>query len=385
MSDWRRRFRSNDGAPSEGDRSSGSESSESHEPKGQPGPGTKPASAPGEGVAPGQRASATIRILRPDEVAEWERSSQPHPQESLEPRTPPAPPPQDHPAGEQSSPGASEDRGRPTVYLSEDSAEQLRRSPHPSPSDVIQPAQSAASPSPTPSTPRGVPPRSVSRDEHQPPEAQPLAQASLAAGGAVKGEQIRERILEATYTCVARWGISKTTVEDAGREAGVSRATVYRYFPGGRDELVSTVISWEYARFFTRLYQEVQSAVSLEEVMERGLMFAHRAIAEHEVLQRVLETEPEVLLPNLTVEANETTDLIADFLVPYLLVHGVTPGVDPREAAEFLARMVLSYISAPGRWDLDDPEQVSQLVRAELLAGMVRAAESGGAQSPGAS
>jgi hypothetical protein len=39
-------------------------------------------------------------------------------------------------------------------------------------------------------------------------------------------------------------------------------------------------------------------------------------------------------------------------------------------AADFLARMVLSYIGSPGRWDLNDPEQVARLVRAELLAGI---------------
>lgn len=111
-------------------------------------------------------------------------------------------------------------------------------------------------------------------------------------------------------------------------------------------------------------------------------MFAHRAIVEHEVLQRVLETEPELLLPNLTVEAHRTTGLIAEFLLPYLVVHGVTPGVDPEEAAEFLARMVLSYISSPGRWDLNDPGQVSELVRAELLAGMVRPGPPGTEGSP---
>jgi len=33
----------------------------------------------------------------------------------------------------------------------------------------------------------------------------------------------RQRILEATYACIARWGIFKTTVEDAAREAGMSR------------------------------------------------------------------------------------------------------------------------------------------------------------------
>lgn len=190
----------------------------------------------------------------------------------------------------------------------------------------------------------------------------------MAGGGA---EEVRQRILQATYDCVARWGLSKTTVEDAAREAGMSRATVYRYFPGGREELIDSVVSWEYTRFFTRLYEEVQGSGSLEEVMERGLSFARRAIVQHEVLQRILKTEPEVLLPQLTVKAGGTQELIAAFLAPYLSRHELASGVAVSEAADFLARMVLSYISAPGRWDLDDEEQVARLVRGELLAGIV--------------
>ena len=161
----------------------------------------------------------------------------------------------------------------------------------------------------------------------------------------------------------------KTTVEDAAREAGVSRATVYRYFPGGRDELIGAVVGWEFARFFRRLYDEVHEAETLEEVMERGLVFAHNAIVDHEVLQRILQTEPEILVPRLTVEANETHTLIAAFLVPYLVRHGMAEGAELDTAADFLARMVLSYIGSPGRWDLNDPEQVARLVRAEPLAG----------------
>ncbi|HEX3794598.1 MAG TPA: TetR/AcrR family transcriptional regulator [Acidimicrobiales bacterium] len=181
---------------------------------------------------------------------------------------------------------------------------------------------------------------------------------------------IRERLLQATYDCVARWGLGKTTVEDAARAAGVSRATVYRYFPGGRDELIGAVVGWEFARFFLRLYEEVHDAETLEEVMERGLVFAHNAILEHEVLQRILQTEPEILLPRMTIEANETHKLVAAFLEPYLVRHGMTDGTDLHAAADFLARMVLSYIASPGRWDLNDPTQVARLVRAELLAGI---------------
>ncbi len=181
----------------------------------------------------------------------------------------------------------------------------------------------------------------------------------------------RQRILEATYACVARWGLAKTTVEDAAREAGLSRATVYRYFPGGRDELVDAVVSWQYLLFFGRLYEEIHGAASLEEVLERGLAFARRSLVEHEVLQKVLETEPDVLMPKLTVESNRTVGLISGFLVPYLLEHGLAPGVEVHEAADFLARMILSYISSPGHWDLGDPGQVAALVRTELLAGIV--------------
>lgn len=184
-------------------------------------------------------------------------------------------------------------------------------------------------------------------------------------------DSTRQRILEATYACVARWGLSKTTVEDAARQAGLSRATIYRYFPGGRDELLSAVVSWQYLQFFSRLYEEVHGASSLEEVLERGLVFARRSLLEHEVLQKVLQTEPEVLLPQLTVEGARTVGMISGFLVPYLQAHGLADGVDVHEAADLLARMILSYISSPGHWDLSDPEQVAALVRTELLAGVV--------------
>jgi AcrR family transcriptional regulator len=191
-------------------------------------------------------------------------------------------------------------------------------------------------------------------------------------------DDTRQRIVEATYACVARWGLAKTTVEDAAREAKVSRATVYRTFPGGRDELISATVSWATRQFFVRLFEHVQDAGSLEQVMERGIMFAHRAIVEHDVLQRVMQTEPEKLLPALTVESIRIRQGIAAFLVPYLSQRGVARGVDPDEAADFLARMVLSYMSAPGRWDLDDPDQVAELVESELLAGVVVAPERGG-------
>jgi hypothetical protein len=71
------------------------------------------------------------------------------------------------------------------------------------------------------------------------------------------------------------------------------------------------------------------------------------------------------------VKNERTLQLVAAFLTPYLEAHRLASGVVVDEAADFLARMVLSYMTAPGRWDLDDPEQVARLVRAELLGGIV--------------
>lgn len=181
----------------------------------------------------------------------------------------------------------------------------------------------------------------------------------------------RERILEATYACVARYGLGKTKIEDVAREAKLSRATIYRYFPGGKDQLTSEVIAWEMTRFFVRLADAVAGAPDFSHLLEEGLVFAHRAIEEHDVLQKVLETEPERLLPQLTVATHSILRAVTAFLEPRLAQEELRPGMTPARAAEYLARMILSFIGQQGRWDLTDRAQVRELVRTELLAGVV--------------
>jgi AcrR family transcriptional regulator len=179
---------------------------------------------------------------------------------------------------------------------------------------------------------------------------------------------VRERILEATYACVARYGLAKTTVEDVARAARLSRATIYRYFPGGRDQLMREVIAWETGRFFGRLAEAVAGAPDFAALLEEALVFAHRAVEEHAVLQKVLQTEPERLLPQLTVESERTLTFVRRFLLPYLEREELR--VSPDEAADYVARMLMSFIANQGRWDLTDRAQVARLVRTELLAGV---------------
>jgi AcrR family transcriptional regulator len=185
---------------------------------------------------------------------------------------------------------------------------------------------------------------------------------------------LHDRLLEATYRCVERFGMGKTTIDDIVKESGVSRATIYRQFPGGRDELLLETVGWELANYFNRLADHVRDAPTLAALLQEGLMYARRSIAEHAVLRKMMDTEPERLLPLLTTEAAKSLPFIADFLLPYLGREAdagrLRPGVDIDRAAEYLARSILSLIGAPGRWDLDDPAQVADLVDVELLGGI---------------
>ena len=189
---------------------------------------------------------------------------------------------------------------------------------------------------------------------------------------------LRDRVLAAAYECVARFGIAKPTVEAVVKESGVSRATVYRVFPGGKDELLRAAVSWEMDRFFLRLAEEVVAAPDFASMVERGLTFAHSAVHQHEVLQKVLVTEPERILPLLTTEQERPLHYITAFLLPYLererAAGRVRDGVDLEESADFVARMILSLIGSRGEWDLADPNVVHQLVREHLLAGILEPA-----------
>jgi AcrR family transcriptional regulator len=186
---------------------------------------------------------------------------------------------------------------------------------------------------------------------------------------------VRQRLLTSTYTCVSRYGLAKTTIEDVVKDSGVSRATIYRHFPGGRDELLRETVGWEIGRYFIRLADHVAGAPDLAHLLEDGLVFARRSLLGHELLQKILVTEPERLLGLLSTEATKTLPFIADFLRPYLTrerqAGRVRPGVDLDAAADYLARSLLSLIGAPGSFDLEDPDQVRSLVRLELLGGIL--------------
>jgi AcrR family transcriptional regulator len=193
---------------------------------------------------------------------------------------------------------------------------------------------------------------------------------------------LAERALDATFDEVAARGLAALTVEAVATRAGTSRATLYRHFPGGRDELVARTVRREVRRFFDRVLEAVPPAPPEGELADHvaGLVSAaRRALADHHVLQHLLAEEADAIVPSLATVQPLVGARLATHLTGTIEAArdagGLPPDVDVDVAAagEHVARLVLSYVGSPGRWDLSDPAAVQRLVRERILAGLVDA------------
>ena len=188
---------------------------------------------------------------------------------------------------------------------------------------------------------------------------------------------VEERVVDAMLVCVARWGITKTTLEDVAREAGCGRATIYRTFEGGKGQVIRAVVAREAARF----QAEVEAAIAgvddpddLTEVLTAGVVAAATFLARHDALRYLLAHEPDVVLPHVAFHRLAGLfALVGDFAVPHL-ARFVGDGEPARRAAEWLARVVLTYVVNPVEHvDLTDPVAARHLLSTYVVPGLTRA------------
>jgi AcrR family transcriptional regulator len=212
-------------------------------------------------------------------------------------------------------------------------------------------------------------------------EAGSLAATDPAASGPAdpnRSSPQRVRIIDATLDCLALHGTAKTTVDDIARRARVSRATVYRVFPGGRDEMLSAVVDTEMARLFSALGVRLGGARDLTEALVGGIVEASARIRGHRALAYLVEHEPEVVLGHLAFDESDRLLATASrFVAPFL-----SRWMSPPEAgrvAEWATRIVLSYAIAPSpRMDLTEPALARRLVEQFVMPG-IRALHEAGA------
>lgn len=185
-----------------------------------------------------------------------------------------------------------------------------------------------------------------------------------------------ERVLDATYDEVAAHGLGALTVEAVAVRAGSSRATLYRHFPGGREELVARTIRREVERFFEAVLAAAPASEGGVVDHVSGLIgAAHDLLGQHEVLQRLLVEEAAAIVPSLATVQPMVASGLAGHLEAVLASARrrgeVDDAVDLPAAADHCSRLVLSYVGSSGRWDLDDPVVVERLVRERLFAGLL--------------
>jgi len=189
-------------------------------------------------------------------------------------------------------------------------------------------------------------------------------------GGVYRASPHRERIIDGTLTCLARHGTTKTTVDDIARQAGVSRATVYRVFPGGRDEMLAAVVDTEMARLFSALGVRLGEAGDLTEALVAGIVEASTRISNHPALAYLVEHEPDVVLGHLAFdESNRLLATASRFTAPFL-ARWMSPS-EAERVTEWATRIVLSYAIAPSPLlDLTDPSDAEHLVTTFVIPGI---------------
>lgn len=160
-------------------------------------------------------------------------------------------------------------------------------------------------------------------------------------------EDTRHRILEAALTVMSRYGLARLALEDVAREAGLARQTVYRYV-GSRDGLISATIVREEQAFFERMREAASRHDELRPALEASIAAALTLAREHPLLDRLLATEPEALLPFLTDGSGPVLSAARPVVVEVFgryVPHLTAP--DLERAADAASRLIVSYAISP--------------------------------------
>jgi AcrR family transcriptional regulator len=198
----------------------------------------------------------------------------------------------------------------------------------------------------------------------------PEATAEAVTDGTPERSIQELRVVDATLRCIARWGVAKTTLDDVAREAGWSRATVYRLFPGGKDAVLETVVAVELGRLFGALDDRLTAARDLEDLLVAGMSEAGAQVTRHPALRFLVTHEPEVILPQISfARAERVLARAASFASPYLARWLSLE--EANRVVEWMTRIVISYAASPSAGvDIADPASVRRLVRSFVLPGI---------------
>jgi AcrR family transcriptional regulator len=183
---------------------------------------------------------------------------------------------------------------------------------------------------------------------------------------------LADRILDGALACIARFGPAKTTFDDVAREAGCSRATLYRRF-ANRGVLVEALIAREASRLADAVRAAVAGAASIDDALVAATVAAVEHLESIDALRFVLEHEPETVMPYLALDRADAAFAVAGAIAVELLERWLDPPAAAR-AGEWLLRVVTAYLVCLDDADvspsLADPKAVRALVADFVVPGL---------------
>jgi AcrR family transcriptional regulator len=147
-----------------------------------------------------------------------------------------------------------------------------------------------------------------------------------------------DALLDAARDCVLAVGLRRTTLTDVARRAGVSRMTMYRRWPD-MASLVGDLMTREWSELALRARDGATGEHARQRLVD-GLTTGARQLREHPVFRRIVELDPEVLLPYLVDRRGTSQDRMLAALLQSL-GEGHADGSVRTGPPELLARAVL--------------------------------------------
>lgn len=179
-------------------------------------------------------------------------------------------------------------------------------------------------------------------------------------------------VLAAARDVAVDLGLRRLTIDEVVRRSGVSRMTVYRRF-AGRDEVVVAVIRRELEGAAAAVTAAVAGIAGPEERFCGAFAAAVDVVGGNELLTRLLQLEPETLLPYLTTTGQPFVAGSIAFLRPYVRAlrddrGAPDPDGDLDAVCETIGRVGLSLRLTPAlAIELDGDDAVRRYARDLLV------------------
>jgi AcrR family transcriptional regulator len=155
-------------------------------------------------------------------------------------------------------------------------------------------------------------------------------------------------VLDAAVECLARHGISKTTLSDIAREMGVAPSTVYRKV-GSVDNVTMLVFAREAQRFLRRIPDTFTAATGPTAVTTL-MADAITTLANDPVAAKVLRDEGDWMGRMVTRQLDHLLAQGVEVTAPLLaaaMAAGLVREQDPELLAHWMLRIALAALVAP--------------------------------------